>query len=52
MISAKDELHHLADCMSEEECERAFELLRQAGMTGPQDDDEPDEPTTVDEDKQ
>lgn len=33
--------------MSEEECERALELLRQAGMTGPQPDDEPDEPTTV-----
>jgi hypothetical protein len=48
MISAKDELHHLADCMSEEECERALELLRQAGMTGPL-DEEPDEPTTVED---
>ncbi len=45
MISAKDELHHLADCMSEEECERALELLRQHGFCGPgPDGDEPDEP--------
>jgi hypothetical protein len=46
VINAKDELQHIVDCMSEEECERALELLHQAGMIR-QDDDEPDKPITV-----
>jgi hypothetical protein len=39
MISAKDELAHVVSTFSEEEAERALELLEQAGLLDDSDAD-------------
>ena len=41
MISARDELLHLVDCLSDEESERALELLEPLTRPGGADDPEP-----------
>jgi hypothetical protein len=45
MISARDELRHLIECLSDEECERALELLEP--LRRQPDDDETPEPDAM-----
>ena len=49
MISAKDELAHLVECLSEEEAERVLDVLDKyyPEVLGRGEEDDPDEPTTV-----
>jgi hypothetical protein len=44
VVSARDELRHLIDCLSDDECEQALTLLEP--LTRQPDPDEP-EPTVV-----